>query len=90
MFSMGRGKVISTVEGGIILTDNDLIGQALRKQLDTIAGYGPFDCLKLFLYAVALSVLIHPWIYWLPKSLPMKKMSIASAAASKIRWLTAK
>ena len=26
---------------------------------------------------------------WLPKSLPMKKMSMASAAASKIRWLTA-
>jgi len=74
LFSMGRGKAFSTVEGGIILTDNDLIGRAIEKRLGAIAGYGAFDCLKLILYAVALSLLIHPWIYWLPKSLPFLKL----------------
>jgi dTDP-4-amino-4,6-dideoxygalactose transaminase len=74
LFSMGRGKAFSTVEGGVILTDNDLIGRAIEKRLGVIVEYGVFDCLKLVLYAVALSVLIHPWIYWLPKSLPFLKL----------------
>ncbi len=74
LFSMGRGKVFSTVEGGIILTDNDLIGRAIEKRMGAIPGYGAFDSLKLILYAVALSLLVHPLIYWLPKSLPFLKL----------------
>ncbi|MDD2541271.1 MAG: DegT/DnrJ/EryC1/StrS family aminotransferase [Desulfuromonadaceae bacterium] len=74
LFSMGCGKAFSTVEGGIILTDNDRIGRILEKRLAAIKGYGNFGCLKLFLQAVALSVLINPKIYWLPKSLPFLKL----------------
>lgn len=74
LFSMGRGKAFSTVEGGIILTDNDLIGLMLEKRLAAIKGYGNFDCLKLILNAIALSLLIYPRIYWLPKLLPFLKL----------------
>jgi dTDP-4-amino-4,6-dideoxygalactose transaminase len=74
LFSLGRGKAFSTVEGGIILTDNDLIGRALEKRLAALAGYGFFDCLRLIVHAVALSVLINPRIYWLPKLLPFLKL----------------
>ncbi|MDA8430930.1 MAG: DegT/DnrJ/EryC1/StrS family aminotransferase [Geobacteraceae bacterium] len=74
IFSMGRGKPFSMVEGGIILTDNDMIGGVLGKRMAAIKGYGGFDSLKLILTAVALSVLISPRIYWLPKSLPFLKL----------------
>ncbi len=74
IFSLGRGKAFSTVEGGIILTDDDSVGQAIRNRLGTIPGYGPLDCLKLIFYAIALLILIHPLIYWLPKSLPFLKL----------------
>lgn len=74
IFSLGRGKAFSTVEGGIIVTDDDSIGRAIQNRLETISGYGPLDCLKLIFYAIALSVLIHPLIYWLPKSLPFLKL----------------
>lgn len=73
-FSMGRGKSFSTVEGGIILTNNDSIGQAIAKQIAAIPGYGAFDCLKLIIYAVALSVLSHPRLFWIPKSLPFLRL----------------
>jgi len=74
LFSMGRGKAFSTVEGGIILTDNDMVGRKLEKQLATISRYGAMDTLRLFFNAVALSVFIYPWIYWLPKSLPFLRL----------------
>ncbi len=74
LFSLGRGKAFSTLEGGLILTDNDLIGRILEKRLADIKGYGVLDSLKLILNVVALSVLIYPWIYWLPKLLPFLKL----------------
>lgn len=74
LFSMGRGKAFSTVEGGIILTDDGLIGRILEKRLAAIKGYGNLDSLKLILNAVALSLLINPRIYWLPKALPFLEL----------------
>jgi perosamine synthetase len=74
LFSLGRGKAFSTVEGGIILTDNDSIGRAIENRFSAVAGYSVLDCFKLILYAVALSIFINPWIYWLPNSLPFLKL----------------
>ncbi len=74
LFSLGRGKALSTVEGGIILTDDDQIGEVIGNQLATLPGYGACGCLKLLLYALALSLFIRPWFYWLPKSLPFLKL----------------
>jgi len=71
---MGRGKAFSTVEGGIILTDNDAIGNVLGGSVAILPEYKFFDVLKLMLYALALTVLIYPWIFWLPKSLPFLKL----------------
>jgi perosamine synthetase len=73
-FSTGRGKAISTVEGGIILTDDDLIGQAIAKRLAAVPAYEISACLKLIFYAFALYLLINPRIYWLPKSLPFLEL----------------
>jgi perosamine synthetase len=73
-FSMGRGKAFSTVEGGIVLTDHDLIAQAIAKRVTTVPEYKISACLKLIFYALALYFLIHPRIYWLPKSLPFLEL----------------
>ncbi|MHB8056989.1 MAG: DegT/DnrJ/EryC1/StrS family aminotransferase [Desulfuromonadaceae bacterium] len=74
LFSLGRGKAFSTVEGGLILTDNALIGPMVEKQLAGVKRYGGIDCLKLFINAVALLFLIYPRIFWLPKALPFLKL----------------
>lgn len=74
LFSMGRGKAFSTVNGGIIVTDNDRIAVAIGKRFDAIPVCGALDSLKLLIYALAMSLLIHPWIFWLPKSLPFLKL----------------
>lgn len=74
LFSMGRGKAFSTVEGGLILTDDKRIGLMVEKHLAAVKRYGVIDCLKLFVNAVALLLLIYPRIYWLPKLLPFLKL----------------
>lgn len=74
LFSMGRGKALSTVEGGIIITGNEQIGRAIGKQLETVAGYGVRGCLKLVIHAAVLSVFVKPWLFWIPKALPFLKL----------------
>jgi dTDP-4-amino-4,6-dideoxygalactose transaminase len=74
LFSMGRGKAFSTVEGGVIITANELVGKAVGRRISSLPGYGATDCLKLIIYALALGILVIPWIYWLPKSLPFLKL----------------
>jgi len=70
-FSLGRGKAFSTVSGGILLTDSDEIGSALNRQLDATPACSAPEQSVLAIYAAALSVLSRPWLYWIPKSLPL-------------------
>jgi len=73
-FSLGRGKAFSTVEGGIIVTDDDLLAVTLQKQFEEIENYGYADILKLIMYSVALNMLLRPNLFWIPKAIPFLKL----------------
>ncbi|MHB8711791.1 MAG: DegT/DnrJ/EryC1/StrS family aminotransferase [Trichloromonadaceae bacterium] len=74
IFSLGRGKALATVEGGIILTDNDQLGKALGARVAALGHYSAAQTLVLALYALALSALTHPWLFWLPKAIPFLRL----------------
>ena len=68
LFSLSRGKNISAVDGGILITNDDLLTKNLLAiALDSVSLK---DHLLLLLKALALSFLLHPRCYWLPKSIP--------------------
>jgi perosamine synthetase len=69
-FSLGRGKALSTVEGGIILTNRDDIAQKISELLTHIPGYNVLELFNLVIEAILLSLFMHPSLFWLPKSLP--------------------
>lgn len=73
-FSLGRGKAFSTVEGGIILTDRDDIAKEIQQIVSQLPSYNLRERLLLLTYAVALKVLVHPLMFWLPRSLPFLKL----------------
>jgi perosamine synthetase len=73
-FSLGRGKALSTVEGGIILTNRDDIARHISALLTHVPGYTILELFKLVIEAAALSLLMRPNLFWLPKSLPFLKL----------------
>jgi perosamine synthetase len=73
-FSLGRGKSFSTVEGGIVVTNNDGIAAMIRAQLEGVCGYRLFEIAKLLLESIALSVFQRPALFWFPKMLPFLKV----------------
>ena len=73
-FSLGRGKALSTVEGGIILTDQDDIADRINSQLSAILEYKASELVKLFFNAILLTFFQHPAFFWLPKCLPLLRV----------------
>lgn len=74
LFSLGRGKSISTVEGGVILTNNIDVGKQLYQEIDKISEYPRLLKLKLILLAVALIIFQRPSLFWFPKMIPFLRI----------------
>jgi len=73
-FSLGRGKAFSVVEGGVILTNREDIAEGLDRFVGRLPRYGVLPLLNLIFKAVALMLLIHPRLFWVPRSLPFLKL----------------
>jgi dTDP-4-amino-4,6-dideoxygalactose transaminase len=73
-FSLGRGKALSCVEGGVILTNRDDVAERLSGIVPRLPRYGLPSLLSLVLKAAALMVLLRPGLFWLPRSLPFLKL----------------
>jgi dTDP-4-amino-4,6-dideoxygalactose transaminase len=73
-FSLGRGKALSVVEGGVILTNRDDLAAVLDDLVGRLPRYGLPRLLSVAAKAAALMVLVHPWLFWLPRSMPVLKL----------------
>lgn len=74
LFSLGRGKAISTVSGGIILTRNDKLGAAIAGVVKALPREGWLDAVRALCYALALLILVRPRFFWFPNALPFLKL----------------
>ncbi|MEN6488423.1 MAG: DegT/DnrJ/EryC1/StrS family aminotransferase [Smithella sp.] len=73
-FSLGRGKMFCTVEGGIILTSRDDIAASLNHQIKSIPPCNSIALLRLILYGLALLLFLNPFLFWLPSSISVLKL----------------
>lgn len=65
--SFNRGKNLSTVTGGIIVTDNDRMADLVRDETGNLPTRRFPDRTRIFLKALALSYAVRPWCYTLLK-----------------------
>ncbi len=73
-FSLSRGKPITTVEGGIVITDRDDIASGIEDQIEGIQRHSIVGTIPLILKALLLSVFVDPGLYWFPKGLRFLKL----------------
>lgn len=69
-FSLGRGKSLSTMGGGLLLTNRDDIGMQLTRAMAGVAPATSQVNIRLFIQSIVLAFFLHPNLFWLPKSLP--------------------
>ncbi len=73
-FSLGRGKALSTMEGGIIITSRDDLGGKLDSLVGKLPGYSSVAAFKLALKALVTNFLQKPSLFWLPKVVPFLRL----------------
>ncbi|MCE5312591.1 MAG: aminotransferase class V-fold PLP-dependent enzyme, partial [Nitrospiraceae bacterium] len=72
IFSMNRGKPITTVDGGIIITRSQTLADNLEMMSDNFIASQSKTVVAV--KAALTALLLRPSIYWLPRSLPMLKI----------------
>ena len=71
--SLGRGKALSAVEGGIILTNRDDLPGASKTDYRGSSTIGSLDVAKLVFKALPYSFFNFPDLFWFPMLLPFLK-----------------
>jgi dTDP-4-amino-4,6-dideoxygalactose transaminase len=74
IFSLGRGKQITCGSGGIIVTSDDRIAAAIRREYEALPAPDVFETLTDFLQLAFMKVLIRPALYWIPAAVPFLRL----------------
>lgn len=76
LYSLGRGKALTTLGGGLAVTNSDEIAAAIGAAGNGLCSPSPFLNLRLFASMLAYSILLNPRLYWIPNSLPFLKLGV--------------
>ena len=74
IFSLDKGKNITTIDGGIIVTDREDLGALLQAKVAALPQPSAATRLVYFAKLIAYSIFLHPRLYWMPDSAPFLKL----------------
>lgn len=70
LYSLDKGKNVSAIDGGLLVTNVDRVRDALTAEMATLpdpsAGRRAEHVVKALIYAT----LLHPRVYWIPNAIP--------------------
>jgi len=66
-YSLGRGKNITTVEGGIIISQDEEISSLLQQEFINFKRNSGFE---FFLKTLLYKIFLNPYLYWIPEKIP--------------------
>jgi len=70
IFSLDKGKVITSINGGIIVTNSDSLAEGIQKRISQLDEYSLFHSLIELLGLVFYVFFLSPSRYWIPAHLP--------------------
>jgi perosamine synthetase len=80
IYSLGRGKALPAMEGGLVVTNSEEIAGAIQTELKQVPQASRAHSARIFVEMLAYSVLLNPSLYWIPNSLPFLKLGTTEFA----------
>lgn len=74
LYSLGRGKAIGSIEGGLIVTDSDDLARRLQTEAESLGAPDVAHGARLLFEMFSYSILLQPHLFWIPNSLPFLKL----------------
>lgn len=70
LFSFDKGKNISAIDGGVLVTSSDELARALRLETAGLPRAGAAASVTHVVKALAYFTLLRPWLYGIPTKIP--------------------
>jgi len=77
IFSLGRGKNMTASAGGVIVTHSDTMADTIARRIQAQGLERPGAGCSAWLKAAALTVFLHPRLYWLPEQIPSLNLGVS-------------
>jgi len=74
IFSFGRGKPLSLLQGGALVTDSDTIADAVRREILKLQQQNAFETARLVMNTALYALFFHPRLYWMARLIPLLKL----------------
>ncbi len=74
ILSFGRGKGVTCVHGGAVVTGDDRVGLAIAEEYESLTRPSAAAQCVTLLQAVLLTVFVRPSLYWVPAALPFLRL----------------
>ncbi len=74
LFSFDKGKNITSVQGGVIVTRSDALGAELQRVVTELPAPPASRTLLQTAQQLAYTLLLRPWLYWMPANVPALKL----------------
>jgi dTDP-4-amino-4,6-dideoxygalactose transaminase len=76
LYSFDKGKTLSAIDGGVLVTQDGQVAGAIRAELESLPATGgatvAVDLVKLLAYVV----LLRPSLYWIPNGIPQLGLGV--------------
>jgi dTDP-4-amino-4,6-dideoxygalactose transaminase len=69
LYSLDKGKNITSIQGGILVTQSDTIAAEIRKELAQLPAPPWQRTLAQAIQLLIYGILLRPWLYWIPARL---------------------
>jgi perosamine synthetase len=76
LYSLGRGKAVSAMKGGLIVTNSDPIARAVELETSSLRCPSLKSEAGLLSQMLLYSVFLRPSLYWIPNSLPFLELGL--------------
>lgn len=74
LYSLDKGKNVSAINGGVVVTNSDAVASAMREEMAQLPsaplGHSAAGVVKALTYFLML----RPWLYWIPNRIPQLEL----------------
>lgn len=74
IYSFGRGKPLTLMQGGALTTNSDAIAKAISQKVNELDHQSATEKFIIILKALLYSIFFHPRLYWILQHLPFLKL----------------
>lgn len=74
LFSFDKGKNVSAIDGGVLVTGSDALATVLDEEVRKLPLSSSRASAELVAKALVYFALLRPWLYWIPNSIPQLQL----------------